>query len=156
MIVIFYVFVFIFFCKHKTAYEMRISDWSSDVCSSDLFAISVVSEEKSTSSIRERASVRLVDCDVRLVMADDRRFCTAPSFARPSLMVLIAASSLSRALTAFAWVSKLLVADPAVSTGVPASGTPAVAVLTAPSRSEERRVGTEFVSTCISRWSRYH
>src|SRR3546814_3490981 len=24
------------FCKQKTAYEMRISDWSSDVCSSDL------------------------------------------------------------------------------------------------------------------------
>src|SRR3546814_7732077 len=24
-------------CKRKTAYEMRISDWSSDVCSSDLF-----------------------------------------------------------------------------------------------------------------------
>src|SRR3546814_9652075 len=27
---------FIFFCKQNTAYEMRISDWSSDVCSSDL------------------------------------------------------------------------------------------------------------------------
>src|SRR3546814_6793226 len=27
----------VFFCKQKTAYEMRISDWSSDVCSSDLF-----------------------------------------------------------------------------------------------------------------------
>src|SRR3546814_12378856 len=27
-----------FFCKQKTAYEMRISDWSSDVCSSDLCA----------------------------------------------------------------------------------------------------------------------
>src|SRR3546814_6852761 len=26
----------VFFVKHKTAYEMRISDWSSDVCSSDL------------------------------------------------------------------------------------------------------------------------
>src|SRR3546814_2446938 len=26
----------IFFCKRETAYEMRISDWSSDVCSSDL------------------------------------------------------------------------------------------------------------------------
>src|SRR3546814_7784919 len=26
-----------FFFKHKTAYEMRISDWSSDVCSSDLW-----------------------------------------------------------------------------------------------------------------------
>src|SRR3546814_4491216 len=25
-----------FFCKQKTAYEMRISDWSSDVCASDL------------------------------------------------------------------------------------------------------------------------
>src|SRR3546814_1526059 len=30
-------FVFCFF-KQKTAYEMRISDWSSDVCSSDLGA----------------------------------------------------------------------------------------------------------------------
>src|SRR3546814_7092385 len=28
-----------FFFKQKTAYEMRISDWSSDVCSSDLLAI---------------------------------------------------------------------------------------------------------------------
>src|SRR3546814_1419438 len=28
--------VVIFFFKQKTAYEMRISDWSSDVCSSDL------------------------------------------------------------------------------------------------------------------------
>src|SRR3546814_12509373 len=27
-----------FFFKQKTAYEMRISDWSSDVCSSDLWA----------------------------------------------------------------------------------------------------------------------
>src|SRR3546814_7008666 len=26
----------LFFCMRKTAYEMRISDWSSDVCSSDL------------------------------------------------------------------------------------------------------------------------
>src|SRR3546814_7935012 len=29
-------FQFLFFCKQKTSYEMRISDWSSDVCSSDL------------------------------------------------------------------------------------------------------------------------
>src|SRR3546814_6082151 len=33
-VVIFYFFFF----KQKTAYEMRISDWSSDVCSSDLLA----------------------------------------------------------------------------------------------------------------------
>src|SRR3546814_4665279 len=30
------IFVLFFFFKQKTAYEMRISDWSSDVCSSDL------------------------------------------------------------------------------------------------------------------------
>src|SRR3546814_6776799 len=32
-------FVFFFFFKQKTAYEMRISDWSSDVCSSDLIVL---------------------------------------------------------------------------------------------------------------------
>src|SRR3546814_8928458 len=31
--------LYVFFVKQKTAYEMRISDWSSDVCSSDLSAI---------------------------------------------------------------------------------------------------------------------
>src|SRR3546814_497448 len=31
-----FVYMFFFFFKQKTAYEMRISDWSSDVCSSDL------------------------------------------------------------------------------------------------------------------------
>src|SRR3546814_8404349 len=30
--------LFFFFFKQKTAYEMRISDWSSDVCSSDLLS----------------------------------------------------------------------------------------------------------------------
>src|SRR3546814_8597003 len=35
------VLLYCFFCfKQKTAYEMRISDWSSDVCSSDLIHIS--------------------------------------------------------------------------------------------------------------------
>src|SRR3546814_5348094 len=32
---------FVVFFKQKTAYEMRISDWSSDVCSSDLAAVAV-------------------------------------------------------------------------------------------------------------------
>src|SRR3546814_4966135 len=36
-VVFIYVLFFVFFFfKQKTAYEMRISDWSSDVCSSDL------------------------------------------------------------------------------------------------------------------------
>src|SRR3546814_1440943 len=32
-------FILFFFFKQKTAYEMRISDWSSDVCSSDLVGV---------------------------------------------------------------------------------------------------------------------
>src|SRR3546814_5518516 len=32
---------FFFFFKQKTAYEMRISDWSSDVCSSDLLSLAI-------------------------------------------------------------------------------------------------------------------
>src|SRR3546814_1548805 len=34
-------FCFVFFFKQKTAYETRISDWSSDVCSSDLMAAEI-------------------------------------------------------------------------------------------------------------------
>src|SRR3546814_9306783 len=41
MVVCFY---FFFFFKQKTAYEMRISDWSSDVCSSDLESRNVVAK----------------------------------------------------------------------------------------------------------------
>src|SRR3546814_771211 len=36
---------YFFFFKQKTAYEMRISDWSSDVCSSDLPEVSPISEQ---------------------------------------------------------------------------------------------------------------
>src|SRR3546814_9004405 len=39
---------FFFFFKQKTAYDMRISDWSSDVCSSDL----AIWEECEDSSLR--------------------------------------------------------------------------------------------------------
>src|SRR3546814_6117273 len=38
-------FLFLFCFKQKTAYEMRISDWSSDVCSSDLLHILVKMRE---------------------------------------------------------------------------------------------------------------
>src|SRR3546814_4376908 len=36
--------IVVFFFKQKTAYEMRISDWSSDVCSSDLLLVHVAEE----------------------------------------------------------------------------------------------------------------
>src|SRR3546814_2452882 len=42
-------FVVFFFFKQKTAYEMRISDWSSDVCSSDLPVSSLVPLARSKS-----------------------------------------------------------------------------------------------------------
>src|SRR3546814_18849323 len=38
-----------FFFKQKTAYEMRISDWSSDVCSSDLDALGRIGFRRSQS-----------------------------------------------------------------------------------------------------------
>src|SRR3546814_8651672 len=42
-LIIFSLFLFFFF-KQKTAYEMRISDWSSDVCSSDLLHVEMADE----------------------------------------------------------------------------------------------------------------
>src|SRR3546814_1305715 len=44
--------VILFFFKQKTAYEMRISDWSSDVCSSDL-AHGVLAQGLSVECLRQ-------------------------------------------------------------------------------------------------------
>src|SRR3546814_5913095 len=46
--------VFFFFVKQKTAYEMRISGWSSDVCSSDL------AEAQRVLPLQRQVQVRLV------------------------------------------------------------------------------------------------
>src|SRR3546814_1510820 len=52
-----FIFCFIFFCfKQKTAYEMRISDWSSDVCSSDLVP---VADDDRASLLQEQQGNRL-------------------------------------------------------------------------------------------------
>src|SRR3546814_9903272 len=47
--------LFVFLFKQKTAYEMRISDWSSDVCSSDLHQIIL------GRVIFQRAADRIID-----------------------------------------------------------------------------------------------
>src|SRR3546814_4525800 len=52
----FVLFVFFFF-KQKTAYEMRISDWSSDVCSSDLSALLVPDAAVRTDQARKQLFV---------------------------------------------------------------------------------------------------
>src|SRR3546814_17259812 len=99
---------------------MRISDWSSDVCSSDL--------------TKMRNVVRYGNPNLRLAKRSDlppRASEDAPPLGKPS-RTLEAHSNRSR-------VARLL--DP-----------PA----TARTRSEERRVGKECVSTCRSRWSPYH
>src|SRR3546814_10561352 len=43
----------VFFFKQKTAYEMRISDWSSDVCSSDLQGTAPMSTEVKVPTLGE-------------------------------------------------------------------------------------------------------
>src|SRR3546814_7009536 len=52
--------VFVLFFKQKTAYEMRISDWRSDVCSSDLVADDLGLEVEEVHEPRDRAFARAV------------------------------------------------------------------------------------------------
>src|SRR3546814_1772779 len=95
-----------FFFKQKTAYEMRISDWSSDVCSSDLGLAA--------------SAGRIADGPAHRIARRNRR----DGFARLQGNI---GDTFRRSI------------KPVEST-----------------RSEERRVGKECVSTCRSRWSPYH
>src|SRR3546814_3680711 len=101
------IFVVFFFFKQKTAYEMRISDWSSDVCSSDLLAQDAQAATAGNSEI----------------------IVTAQKRSESAQNVPIAITALDN--------------NELQSAGIN-------------SRSEERRVGKECVSTCRSRWSPYH
>src|SRR3546814_8737850 len=55
-----------FFFKQKTAYEMRISDWSSDVCSSDLAVIEAQAADVAARQLVADELVRGVADDVDL------------------------------------------------------------------------------------------
>src|SRR3546814_10895124 len=58
-----FVYVVFFFFNQKTAYELRISDWSSDVCSSDLFtAIAIVPLELIRTKVMIAIRIRGMDC----------------------------------------------------------------------------------------------
>src|SRR3546814_11811483 len=72
-----------FFFKQKTAYEMRISDWSSDVCSSDL----------EVSSVREQlADYRLVRFDMTRSDAEQRALLDRYQLFGPPALQLFAPS----------------------------------------------------------------
>src|SRR3546814_7731330 len=67
-----YCLLFVFcFVKQKTAYEMRISDWSSDVCSSDLDVGMVEGRQRDHALLGDQA----VDLDLGVVLRqpDDAR-----------------------------------------------------------------------------------
>src|SRR3546814_12600510 len=100
---------------------MRISDWSSDVCSSDLFAGKRITQAKASQPVRISGWSALPAAGTPFVVADTKK--EAEKF-----------TALTEAVGAKE-------RDAATPEG---------------SRSEERRVGKEWVSTCRSRWSPYH
>src|SRR3546814_4572758 len=65
-----------FFFKHKTAFEMRISDWSSDVCSSDLggerqpSGLHVALDQALQPGLEDRDLARLQPLDLGGVLVD--------------------------------------------------------------------------------------
>src|SRR3546814_1484833 len=64
---------FVFFFKQKTAYELRISDWSSDVCSSDLLAML---DALLAGVIVDEAGALVRDFDARTIGCRRRRAAT--------------------------------------------------------------------------------
>src|SRR3546814_2374654 len=118
-------FFFFFFFNQKTAYELRISDWSSDVCSSDL------GSPCKRADFCSRARFRNKEVPDALLHHRVFRHCADRSFFR--LLRHRGRGGLDRQ-------------DPVLR--VPDSGSRVLVV-----RSEERGVGKECVITCRSRWS---
>src|SRR3546814_11145398 len=129
---LFFVFVFFFF-KQKTAYERRISDWSSDVCSSDLAGIESLEVDPAVAAI--------------FVVQDSRDKESAQDEEQVNSQKSAAYRSIWRAVEQ--------------DDGDYRDGTEPVEFRNMASRgrthlrSEERRVGKECVSTGRSRLSRY-
>src|SRR3546814_5766806 len=118
--------LFCVFFKQKTAYEMRISDWSSDVCSSDLQWLNNIQDW----------------CISRQLWWGHQ----IPAWYGVNGEVFVAHDEAeARHLADEAGYAGMLMRDPDVLDTWYSSA-----------RSEERRVGKECVSTCRSRWSPYH
>src|SRR3546814_8477977 len=117
----------LFFFKQKTAYEMRISDWSSDLCSSDLARLSHGADPP---SFRAAWLARI-----------DRRHPLLDRLDRPR-------AGRARDLEAPVITSRAFAGRRYAVLGLARSGLA--------TRSEARRLGKECVGTCRYRWSPYH
>src|SRR3546814_11895219 len=134
----------VFFFKQKTAYEMRISDWSSDVCSSDLATV-VATESYPTGRGTENGS--LVRRFAQRIGAGGTPYIDAVLLPdggseirnlAPLMAYYDVDNTKVRYLGSTQWNDPELGREPALT------------------RSEERRVGKEGVSTCRCRWSADH
>src|SRR3546814_13842120 len=118
----------VFFFKQKTAYEMRISDWSSDVCSSDLPA-----QRAEAQALRRRQDWQMIQWN--------RAATAQPDNGAAQFVRLLRDPAVLRERDLFERV--LAVA------GIPPDQ-PAGRVM----RAAARRGGTEVVCTCRIRWVR--
>src|SRR3546814_3067257 len=147
LLFIFSLILFVFFFKQKTAYEMRISDWSSDVCSSDL---------------NRNADAFLASVDGVLYGDDPAQgVVEGRDFLHPDLKLRFTVPNGYGMQNGTDAVSVSGNGGQAQFSTGPYNGDmnayiSAVFRAVAGNRSEERRVGKECVSTCRSRWSQYH
>src|SRR3546814_11957544 len=130
--------ILFFFFKQKTAYEMRISDWSSDVCSSDLLRYQ---HPAGGGEQGDRQDGRCVDPQDPVDQMQQSGFEGARILHFPG-------HTLKEAVDAHG--------DDANEQGARAVDGAADHRIAGLARSEERRVGKECVSTVRSRWSPYH
>src|SRR3546814_13070857 len=128
---------------------MRISDWSSDVCSSDLFAGENIERLIPADTDPFIPATQRLVAPTGLPMLPDHRIFEPVSAQEPEAQRL-PASACPKLRTIPAVLDSVVGPhpdhDPVFDIGL-------VEALT---RSEERRVGKECVSTCRSRWSPYH
>src|SRR3546814_2195021 len=154
---------FFFFFKQKTAYEMRISDWSSDVCSSDLDEVAEWREKllESVAGYDESLMEKFFD-DPNSITERELLDALRKAVLDNSIVPMVCGSSFKNkgVQTMLDFVMELL-PSPMDQEGIRGTDPRTDAeLLRKPDvkepRSEERRVGKECVSTCRSRWSPYH
>src|SRR3546814_7527839 len=167
----------VLFFKQKTAYEMRISDWSSDVCSSDLsridgapaLAASIDGDEEIAGKQRacdpfhlagvaaQAGILRQIDAIALAAQVEGRLVFLAGLGLHRVPAPVAAPRHVSPPLffgAAMAWASRSGPSPRAAPT--PATAASWAAWAPAKSSSEQRRVGKAWVRTVRSRWSPSH